>query len=109
VSRAQRDRGAAGEREALGLIRGHGWTHAHRNFQSGGQGGGDITRGPAGISVEVKRTNRLRLREAWAQAETDARPRREIPLILARWDCGPWLAILDADEALALLRLREQA
>ncbi len=107
MSGRERRRGASGELEAVELLRGHGWPRAHRNFGSGSQGGGDLTRGPEGVAIEVKRTNRLRIRDAWAQAETAAARAGETPVVLTRWDRGPWLAILDADELLALLRLRE--
>lgn len=109
MSRMQRTKGALGEREILDLLHAAGWPHAHRNFQSGGQGGSDIARGPAGVALEVKRCETARLREWWRQAEADAAHRGDVPVVVHRWNSGPWLAILPADELLALLRFRETA
>lgn len=107
MGRASRDKGARGELEVIDLLRTSGWPHAHRNFDSGSAGGGDIARGPAGVALEVKRTERFALREAWKQATEDAQNRGDIPVVMHRWNQGPWLAVLPADELLALLALRE--
>jgi hypothetical protein len=109
MGRASRDKGARGEVEVCALLHAHGWKHAHRNFDSGSAGGGDIARGPAGVALEVKRTEALRLREAWRQAQEDADGRGDIPVVLHRWNGGGWLAVLPAEELLALLALREKA
>lgn len=107
MSRMQRDKGARGENEVCQMLHGAGWPHAHRNFASGAAGGSDIARGPQGVCIEVKRTERLRLRETWAQAAEDASKRHDLPVVAHRWNGGPWLAILPLEELLALLALRE--
>lgn len=109
MSKTSRDKGARGELEVIDLLHAAGWKHAHRNFDSGSAGGGDIARGPAGVALEVKRTESLRLREAWQQANEDADTRGDIPVVMHRWNGGQWIAFLPADELLALLALREQA
>lgn len=55
MSTRSRRKGARGELEVLELLRAHGWTRAHRNFASGSAGGGDVTAGPAGVVLEIKR------------------------------------------------------
>ena len=107
--RMSRNKGARGELEVIDLLHAHGWTHSHRNFDSGSAGGGDIARGPAGVALEVKRTERFALREAWAQAVEDADARGDLPVVAHRWNGGPWLAVLLLEELLALLALRETA
>jgi hypothetical protein len=83
------------------------WPRCHRNYASGAEGGGDMAEGPAGVAWEVKRTNRLRMREAWRQLEADAAVGDLMPVLAHRWDRGPWLATVELDELLALLALRE--
>jgi hypothetical protein len=108
VSARERRKGGRGELEIVELVRAR-WPHATRNFASGAAGGGDISRGPQGVLLEVKRTERLRLRDAWAQASTDADRAGLLPVVATRWNGGPWLAVLELDELLALLALRERA
>jgi Holliday junction resolvase len=104
-------KGAGGELEVLELVRANGWPRATRNFASGAAGNSDIAHGPAGALLEVKRTERLRLRDAWAQVERDARAAGVgvLPVLATRWNRGPWLAITELDELLALLALRERS
>jgi hypothetical protein len=103
--RPSREKGARGEVEVLHLVRAR-WPRATRNFASGASGNGDLANGPQGVSWEVKRTNRLRIRDAWAQATAAAGG--DTPVVATRWDGGPWLAVVELDELLALLELRER-
>ena len=113
--RRSRDKGARGELEVLELVRVH-WPRATRNFASGAAGNSDIAHGPADVLLEAKRTERLRIRDAWAQvdlAATIAGP-GTLPVLATRWngtphDPAPWLAILELEELLELLHLREHA
>jgi hypothetical protein len=107
MSARERNKGARGELEVLELVRVH-WPHATRNFASGARGNSDIAHGPAGVVIESKRTERLRLRDSWRQVEHDAGTGR-LPVLATRWNHGPWLAVVELDELLALLALREQA
>lgn len=109
TGRMSRAKGARGELEVIEVLRANGYPHAHRNFDSGSAGGGDIARGPEGVALEVKRTERFALREAWAQASEDAATRGDIPVVAHRWNNGPWLAVLPLDELVVLLRARETA
>lgn len=104
----ERQKGARGELEVLGLVQAR-WPRATRNFASGARGNGDIANGPDGVLIEAKRTERLRIRQAWAQASRDANRAGLTPIVATRWNGGPWLAVLELDELLALLELRETA
>lgn len=107
MSASQRRKGADGELEVVEMVCAHGWHGAHRNFDSGSAGGGDIARGPAGVVFEVKRHGgRLDLPAAWRQA-TDPAGEHDLPVVAHRRDRGPWLATVPLDELLALLQLRE--
>jgi len=107
VSRASRSKGNRGEVEVVHLLREHGWPHARRVFDSGSAGGGDV-QGPAGVVIEVKRTERLRIHEALEQAASGCAP-HDIPVVAFRRNGGEWFAALPLDELLALLKLREAA
>ena len=73
--RAQpRSKGNRAEREIIDMFHALGWTSARRNFQSGGQGGGDVIGGPADVHVEVKHRERCSIWEWITQAQTEARP-----------------------------------
>ena len=102
-----RDKGAAGEREVVSLLRQVGWPKAERRYDQAANGGSDIAHGPEGTCIEVKRARRaVAVPAAMRQAEAAAGP-HDIPIVLHRVDREPWRATLPADELLALLRLRE--
>lgn len=106
--RAQpRSKGNQAEREIIDILKAHGWAGARRNFQSGGQGGGDIIGGPAGCNVEVKHRERCSIWEWIAQSEADAQP-TDIPLVFFRRNRCGWYALLPLEELLPLLALRER-
>lgn len=106
MSATERRKGGRGELEVLELIKAR-WPRSTRNFASGAAGNGDIAHGPQGVLFEVKRTERFRLREAWCQAARDADAAGLMPVVATRWNGGRWLAVLELDELLALLALRE--
>lgn len=105
MSRSQREKGAAGEREVQEIARAHGFDACRRAFASGAQGGADLT-GIPGIALEVKRTERLNLPAAFRQAQAAAH-HTEIPVVAHRSNRQPWLATLELDELLALLKRAE--
>lgn len=101
-----RSKGNRAEREVIDILHAHGWTRAYRNFQSGGQGGGDICAGPADTHLEVKHRERAAIWEWIAQAEAERRPTDTPVVVFRRNRCG-WYAALPLEELLPLLRLRE--
>lgn len=90
----QRNKGKRGELEVVALLKEYGYLNATRTSDGRSQGErGDIAGGPPGFHLEVKYTQRLRLREAMLQAQADAVP-GDVPLVVHRGDTRgePWLA-----------------
>jgi hypothetical protein len=90
-------KGNRGERAIVDMCHDHGWTHARRNFASGGQGGADIINGPPGVSLEVKWCEQARIWQWIAQCEKAARP-TEIPAVIFKRNLSAWWACCPSDE-----------
>ncbi len=107
--RAQpRAKGNRAEREVIDTLRANGWPHAYRNFQSGGQGGGDVLAGPADCHLEVKHRERAAIWEWIAQAEAERRP-TDTPVVVFRRNRSGWYAAVPLEDLLELLHMRETA
>ena len=93
-----RRKGVVGELEAAKeLVRLFG-CEARRGKQfQGGEDSPDVKHSIAGISVEVKRCEKLSLYAAVEQAEDDA-GEDEVPIVLHRRNNKPWLAIVKLDD-----------
>ena len=102
-----RSKGNRAEREIIDLLHRFGWTNARRNFQSGGQGGGDIIEGPANVHIEVKHREACRIWDWNAQALAEARP-TDTPAVFYRRNRSPWMVSVPADDYLELLAMREK-
>lgn len=96
-----RSKGANGERELAGVLSSFGFA-ARRGQQRSGVDSADVIDGPPGWHFEVKRVERLNLWQAFAQAQRDA-PNGETPLVAARRNHGPWLAIVDLRVLLGMI------
>jgi hypothetical protein len=101
-----RAKGNRAELEVINLLKDNGWPHAHRQFQSGGQGGGDISEGPADVHLEVKHRERAAIWEWLEQARSEARP-TQMPAVVFRRNRSQWYAAIPLDDLLELLRLRD--
>ena len=98
-------KGKAGEREAAAAISAVLGVAARRGQQfSGGEDSPDIVVDIPGVHFEVKRTNRLQIRKAVAQAAADAGS-DNIPVVLHRWDRGPWLVVVPLEDLPELARM----
>lgn len=96
-----RAKGARGEREVAHILREAGYTDARRGQQyCGTSGDADVT-GLPGAHLEIKRTERLALYKAMAQAQRDARP-GEVPIVIHRQNDKEWVAIMALDDFLDL-------
>jgi len=96
MGKSQREKGKRGEREAAReLTRLLGVPVTRSQQYKGGQHSADLV-GAAGLHVEVKRTERLRLYEAMEQAAEDAG--ENAPIVLHRRNGKRWLAILYLDD-----------
>jgi hypothetical protein len=110
AGRRARRRGKVGEAEVVDVLKKFGWIRARRNLLDP-QKGRDILDGPEGTRISVKRTERLRLREAYAEVSAASSElyggQLDIPIVVHRCNDQPWLATIALDELLALLRMRE--
>ncbi len=106
MGKMSRTKGGVGEREVVALAKKAGFPDAERTSNGRHQRTrGDIA-GVPGVSLEVKRVERLQLRASWAQCE-EAAGGLLLPVLAHRWNGGQWLAITPLDELLALVRHRE--
>lgn len=103
-----RGKGNRAEREIVNQLHAHGWTTARRNWQSGGQGGGDIIGGPESVHIEVKHRERAAIWEWIAQAEAECRP-TDVPAVIFRRNHSGWYAAIPADEFFELVKFRERS
>jgi Holliday junction resolvase len=96
-------KGKVGEREFAAVLRAAGFDARRGRQYSGSPESPDVaSHALAWLHVEVKRTEQLRLREAVRQAGRDCGGK---PWLVAhRWNGGRWLAIVDMDFLLQLLR-----
>lgn len=100
-----RNKGARGERE---FIQDHlvpHWPAAKRNLDQYGSDKRDCLE-VAGVHWQIKRTEKLELWKAIEQAETEARD-HDIPVVAFRRNRSGWYCVIEADELVALLKMRE--
>jgi Holliday junction resolvase len=106
---AERRKGATGEREVVDILKAAGWPYARRTHDGREQAlRGDIALGPEGVHLECKRTEKASVWAWWGQASSDAGV-AAIPVVAFRRSRSPWLALIELDELLPLLALRERA
>lgn len=102
MSRAERDKGARGEREVAALFRAQGFD-CDRTPNSGGlRVKGDLA-GTVPAHIEVKRQEVIRLPTWIRQAEQDAPP-DATPVVAFRQSLGTWYACLPLADLAALMR-----
>lgn len=94
MGKMSRDKGKRGEREFAALCSQYGYD-CRRGQQYNGIGGEDVV-GLPGIHIEVKRTERLDLYGAMAQAIGDAHG--EIPIVAHRRNNCAWLVVIQAND-----------
>jgi Holliday junction resolvase-like predicted endonuclease len=82
-------KGNRAERAIIDILKARGYVYARRNFQSGGQGGGDIIEGPPDVHIEVKHREQTDLQAWLRQAEGEARP-TDIASVWFRCNRRPW-------------------
>ena len=103
MGKAQKSKGARGEREIAAILREHGYRDAHRGRQySGGPDSPDVV-GIPGIHLEVKRVEKLSLGPAMAQSVGDAAV-GEIPAVVHRKSREPWYITLSFEDFLGIYK-----
>ena len=105
MSRSERAKGAAGEREIVRLLRGFGWHRAKRTSDGRAQTErGDIADGPPGVHWEVRRREQLSIWASLEQAERDSAGTADIPVVAFRRNRSGWYAAMPLEYLLELLR-----
>lgn len=94
-------KGKRGEREWRDELRAQGYDARRGQQFSGSPDSPDVV-SSLPVHFEVKRTEALRLRDAVAQAEGDARGK---PWAIAhRWNEGPWLVVMKSEDWFKAIR-----
>lgn len=101
MGKRSRDKGVRGEREVAAILRAAGYD-AHRGAQHrGGPDSPDVD-GLPGVHIEVKRTERLQLYDALAQAKRDAG--EALPVVIHRRNDSEWVVIQPLTDWLEIYR-----
>jgi hypothetical protein len=93
MGKLSRDKGKVGEREVAALLREYGFEGKRGVQYQGGKDSADVT-GLPGFHIEVKRTEKLNLEAAMAQARADCGG--NIPVVFHRKSKNDWVVIMDA-------------
>ena len=91
MGKMSRNKGKRGERELAARLREYGYDTRRGQQYCGANGDADVI-GLPGIHIECKRTERLSLYDAMAQAKADARL-GEMPVVMHRKNNSEWLVI----------------
>ena len=86
-----KDKGARGDRELANKLKEYGYDCRRGQQYCGANGDADVV-GLDGVHIEVKRTERLSLYDALAQAKHDARE-GEMPVVMHRKNNCEWVVI----------------
>ena len=86
-----REKGKTGERELANKLKEYGYDCRRGQQYCGANGDADVV-GLDGIHIECKRTERLSLYDALAQAKHDARE-GEMPVVIHRKNNAEWVVI----------------
>lgn len=102
-----KQKGNRGEREAAEALRKHLGIECRRGQQfCGTPDSPDLVHSLPGTHFEVKRTERLNLREATKQAEAECGGK--VPIVLHRWNHGEWFTIVPLERLDELARILAQ-
>lgn len=97
-----RNKGAAGEREIAGILRGYGYRARRGQQYSGANGDADVV-GLPGIHIEVKRREKLNIYDAVDQSKRDRKP-DELSTVFHRKNHCEWLVTMPLDEWMKIYR-----
>ena len=102
MGKAQREKGARGERELAGILREEGYDTRRGQQYCGAAGNADVI-GLPGIHIECKRVEKLNLLDAVAQAVHDALPGL-LPAVFHRRDRCEWLVTMRLTDWIQIYR-----
>ena len=97
-----KDKGARGERELANKLKEYGFDCRRGQQFCGSNGDADVV-GLDGVHIEVKRTERLSLYDALAQAKHDARG-GEMPVVMHRKNNCEWVVIQPLEDWIELYK-----
>lgn len=95
-----REKGAAGERELAGILKGYGYSCRRGQQYCGANGDADVV-GLPGIHIECKRVEALNIDKAMEQAASDAKD-GEIPAVFHRKNRKGWKVTLPLEDFMRL-------
>lgn len=107
MGRMSREKGKRGEREVATKLQEHGFDGKRGQQYCGLEGDADVI-GIPGYHLEVKRTEQFRLWKAMEQSESDAKD-GEVPVVVHRKNGTSWVAVLDLDDFLELVRAVQES
>lgn len=99
-----KQKGKRGELEFAKLCRDMGYDVRRTAQYCGNTGDASDCVGLPGIHIEVKRTERLSIYDAMAQAIWDSRNSGDIPIVAHRRNDSQWLIIMESDDWFKLYR-----
>lgn len=110
IGRSSKRKGKIGELEVANLLKAAGY-NTHRSVQYCGATGDapDVVVEGLPLHIEVKRVERLNLKQAYQQAVHDSKANgnNEIPVVFHRRSRQPWMVMLSADDFLTLIKKGE--
>lgn len=109
IGRSSKRKGKIGELEVVNLLKAAGY-NAHRSVQYCGATGDvpDVVVEGLPLHIEVKRVERLNLKQAYQQAVHDSKKNgNNVPVIFHRLSYQPWMVTLSAEDFLELMKKGE--
>lgn len=107
IGRSSKRKGKIGELEVVNLLKAAGY-NTHRSVQYCGATGdaSDVVVEGLPLHIEVKRVERLNLKQAYQQAVHDSKANgnNEIPVVFHRQSYQPWMVSLSAEDFLELCK-----
>lgn len=107
IGRSSKRKGKIGELEVVNLLKAAGY-NAHRSMQYCGATGDvpDVVVEGLPLHIEVKRVERLNLKQAYQQAVHDSKKNgNNFPVVFHRLSYQPWMVTLSAEDFLELCKL----
>lgn len=108
MGKFSKEKGKRGERMLASELRKAGFKTAHRGAQNAGKakGGDDApdVLGVPGVHIECKFVEKLNLRDAMAQSQTDADGTGDIPVVMHKKSREEWLVTMTLDDWLKLYK-----
>lgn len=106
IGRSSKRKGKIGELEVVNLLKAAGY-NAHRSVQYCGATGDapDVVVEGLPLHIEVKRVERLNLKQAYQQAVHDSKKNgNNVPVVFHRLSHQPWMVTLSAEDFLELCK-----